>query len=141
MNNVDKHRSAHEAFNRRDWAALAQHFASDAQYTDHARGVVLKGPQDFVDYLRATWVAAFSDVAVTEVDYLDAGSHVVAHFTEIGMNDGEFGPMPRTGRRISVPTCEIIEFNEEGRIIRGSVYYDQVTILVQLGHMEVPPGN
>ena len=139
MSNVDKYRSAHQAFNRRDWTALIQNFAADANYADQARGITLKNPQELVDYLRANWVAAFSDAAITEVGYIDAGNHVIAQFTAAGTNDGAFGPMPRTGRWISTQFCEIMRFNAAGQIISGSLYYDLVTILVQLGHMEVPP--
>jgi hypothetical protein len=138
MSNLDKHRTMHEAFNRRDWTTVVQNFASDAEYTDQARGLVLKGPQDLVDYLKTNWVTAFSDAAVAEVGYIDAGDHVVAHFTGTGTNDGPFGPMPRTTRQIYIPFCEIMRFNTASQIVSGSLYYDQVTILVQLGHMEVP---
>jgi steroid delta-isomerase-like uncharacterized protein len=138
MSNIDKYRSAHQAFNRRDWTGLVQNFAADFEYTDQARGVTLKGPQEFVDYLRTNWVAAFSDAAITEVGYIEAAGHLVAHFTCAGTNDGAFGPMPRTGRRIAAPCCEIMRFNAAGKIVSGSLYYDQVTILVQLGHMEPP---
>jgi steroid delta-isomerase-like uncharacterized protein len=138
MSNIDKYRSAHQAFNRRDWTGLVQNFAADFEYTDQARGVTLKGPQEFVDYLRTNWVAAFSDTAITEVGYIEAAGHSVAHFTCAGTNDGAFGPMPRTGRRIAAPCCEVMRFNAAGKIVSGSLYYDQVTILVQLGHMEPP---
>ena len=141
MSNVDKYRSAHQAFNRRDWTALIQNLAADANYTDQARGVTLKDPQELVDYLRANWVAAFSDAAITEASYIDAGKQVIAQFTAAGTNDGAFGPMPRTGRRVSTQFCEIMRFNAAGQIISGSLYYDLVTILVQLGHMEVPPAT
>ncbi|MGH3973856.1 MAG: ester cyclase [Pseudonocardiaceae bacterium] len=141
MSNVDRFRSAHQAFNRRDWTAVVQNFAADTEYTDQARGVTLKGPQEFVDYLRATWVAAFSDAAVTQVSYLDAGSHVIAQYTATGTNDGAFGPMPRTGRRIFSSICEIMRFNAAGQATSGSRYYDQMSILVQLGHMEAPPST
>lgn len=141
MSNVDKYRSAHQAFNCRDWTALIQNFAADANYADQARGITLKNPQELVDYLRANWVAAFSDAAIIEVSYIDAGNHVIAQFTAAGTNDGAFGPMPRTGRRVSTQFCEIMRFNATGQIISGSLYYDLVTILVQLGHMEVPPAT
>lgn len=141
MSNVDKLRSAHQAFNRRDWTAVVQNFAADTEYSDQARGMTLKGPQQFADYLRATWVAPFSDAAVTEVSYLDAGNQVIARYTVTGTNDGAFGPMPRTGRRISIPFCEIMRFNAPGQAVSGDLYYDQVSILVQLGHMEIPPAT
>ena len=139
MSNVEKYRSAHQAFNRRDWTALIQNFAVDAVYIDQARGVTVKSSQELVDYLRTNWVTAFSDAEITQNGYLDAGNHVIAQFTAVGTNDGAFGPMPRTGRRVSAQFCEIMRFNAAGQITCGSLYYDLVTILVQLGHMEVPP--
>jgi hypothetical protein len=139
MSNINKHRAVHEAFNRRDWTAFTKNFASDIEYTDHTRRIIIKGPHELVDHLKTSWVAAFSDSAITEIDYIDAGRHVVAHFIGTGINDGAFGPMPRTIRRVFTPFCEIVQFNEAGQIISGSLYYDLVTILVQLGHMERPP--
>ncbi|MGH3874226.1 MAG: ester cyclase [Pseudonocardiaceae bacterium] len=139
MSYINRYKSAHQAFNHRDWTAAVQDFAPEAEYTDQARAVVLKGPQQLVDYLRANWVASFSDAAITQVDYIDAGDQVIAQFTGTGTNDGAFGPMPRTGRRISAQFCEVIRFNATGQIISGNLYYDLVTVLVQLGHMEVPP--
>ncbi len=141
MSNIEKYRSAHQAFNRRDWTALIQNFTADAEYSDQARGATLKSPQELVDYLRTNWVAAFSDAAIAETSYIDAGNHVIAQFTAAGTNDGAFGPMPRTGRRVSTQFCEIMRFNAAGQIISGCLYYDLVTILVQLGHMEVPPAT
>jgi hypothetical protein len=139
MSNVDKHRSMHEAFNRRDWTTFTEDFTSDTEYTDQPRGEVFKNPQELVDFLKTSWVTAFSDCMITEADYLDAGNDVVAHFTGIGVNDGAFGPMPRTTRQICAPFCEIVRFNDAGKIITISLYYDLMTILVQLGHMERPP--
>lgn len=139
MSNIDKHRRAHEAFNRRDWAGVVQDFAADAEYTDQARGVTLTGPQQFVDYLKDNWVAGFSDAEVTEASYIDAGNHVVGQFTGTGTNDGALGPMPATGRRMVTPFCEVMQFNASGQIISGRLYYDQAMILVQLGHMDTPP--
>ena len=31
--------------------------------------------------------------------------------------------------------CEITRFDEQGRIVGGEIYYDQLTMLTQLGHM------
>jgi hypothetical protein len=42
---------------------------------------------------------------------------------------------------IGAQFCEIIQFNAAGQIISGSIHYDLAIILVQLGHMEVPPAT
>jgi hypothetical protein len=32
--------------------------------------------------------------------------------------------------------CEIIRFDAEGRIVSGGIYYDQLSMLTQLGHAQ-----
>jgi hypothetical protein len=81
-------------------------------------------------------VGAFSDAAVTAADYIDGGHYVVGQFSGTGTNDGPLGPMPATGRRMTASFCEIMRYNASGQIVSGSLYYDQITILSQLGRME-----
>lgn len=38
-----------------------------------------------------------------------------------------------------MPICEIFTY-DAGKAVRGELYYDQVTLLVQLGHMPPPEG-
>ena len=45
--------------------------------------------------------------------------------------------MLATGRTMNQPFCEIMTYDSDGRIVRGELYDDQVSMLVQLGHM--PP--
>jgi hypothetical protein len=37
---------------------------------------------------------------------------------------------------MSLPFCEICHFDKEGRIVSGGCYYDQYTLLTQLGHLK-----
>ena len=53
-----------------------------------------------------------------------------------GVNDGAFGPHRETGREIDVHFCEFMRFDDNGQIVSGSVYYDQLTMMTQLGHLE-----
>ena len=82
------------------------------------------------------WVEAFSNAAVSDPSYVDAGDTVIAQFIARGVNDGAFGPLPKTGLEIDVPFCEIMRFDDNGQIVSGSIYYDQLTIMTQLGHIE-----
>ena len=41
-----------------------------------------------------------------------------------------------TGRTIRIPFCEIMTFNEEGQIVSGAAYYDQLSMMIQLGHAQ-----
>ena len=137
MGNVDRHRQAHQEFNSRNWDALAERFDDDVTYTDHGRDVTAKGRQEQVEWLKA-WPTMLSDAEVSEPTYYDAGDTSIAVFMGRGINDGPLGPFPASGNRISWPLCEILTWNEQGQVTRGELFYDQMTILSQLGHVTVP---
>ena len=137
MSNTDNHRAAHEAFTSQGAVAAGSSFADDATYFDAARGLHVKGKDEVVSFLTG-WKTAFSDAAVTEATYLDTGEWSIARFQARGTNDGPLGTLPATGRRIDMPFCELIHW-QNGKAVDGALYYDTGTMMVQLGHMEPPP--
>ena len=139
MSNADSHRRSVDLFNRRDWDAFGADLADDCEMVDQARSVTAKGREQWLEMERS-WVTGFSDAAITNARIVDAGATTVMLFTGTGTNDGPLGPLPATGRTGSIPFCEIREYDAAGRVTRGELYYDQVTMLVQLGHMPPPEG-
>lgn len=133
--NVETFTAAHRAFNRRDFDAILNLLTEDFTYRDHARDVTFTGHLGFREFIQG-WVTAFSNAEVTEPKYSDAGNTVIAEFVGRGTNDGPLGPLPRTGKQMNVPFCEIMTFNEKGQIVSGGAYYDQMSIMVQLGHAQ-----
>jgi hypothetical protein len=73
---------------------------------------------------------------VLKPEYIDAEDIVVARFIVEGTNDGPLGSLKPTGRKMSLPFCEICHFDQQGRPISGTCYYDQYTLLTQLGHIQ-----
>jgi steroid delta-isomerase-like uncharacterized protein len=134
---IDKHRAAHTAFNTRDMHEAVRNFRPDTQYTDHARGLTTKGPAEFIDWLQ-DWVNGFSDATVAEPRYIDGGDHSVAMFQGRGTNDGAMGSLPATGHRLDLAYCEVLNYDGSGRIASGEIFYDSMTMMVQLGHMNPP---
>ncbi len=139
MSNVDSHRRSADMFNSRDWDGFAADLAENCELVDHARNVTVKGREQFVEFEQA-WVAAFPDGRITGVRIIDAGSATVMLFTGTGRNDGPLGPLPATGLESSLPFCEVREYGKDGRTVRAEWYYDQLSLLVQLGHAR-PPGE
>lgn len=133
--NVETLRAAHESWNKRDFAGVVKNAAEDLVYTDNARAVTLNGRDKFREWTEE-WAEAFSDGLITNPEYIDAGDIVVARFTVVGTNDGPFGSMKPTGRKMSLPFCEICHFDKQGNPVLGDCYYDQYTLLSQLGHIE-----
>ena len=130
--NVETVRAAHESWNRRDFDAMMRDMADNVVYHDQARNLTLNGKQNFKQWAQE-WARAFSDAQITTERFIDAGDTVIAEMTVEGTNDGSFAGMPPTGRKMTLHYCEITHFNNTGRSISGSGYYDLYTILTQLG--------
>jgi predicted ester cyclase len=133
--NVDTLRVAHESWNKRDFTSVVSKAVNSLAYTDHGRNITLNTRDKFREWTEG-WAKAFSDGRITNPQYIDAGDIVVAQFTVEGINDGPLGSMQPTGRKMSLPFCEICHFDQQGRIISGGCYYDQYTLLTQLGHIQ-----
>jgi steroid delta-isomerase-like uncharacterized protein len=135
---VERHRAGHEAFNRRDFAAMTSHYADRIRWTDRARDLTFRNPAEFRDDFLAGWVQASSDIRIADAGYLDAGAASVATFTVTGTHDGPLGPFPATGRAFSLALCELWHFDRDGQVVGGDLYYDQVSLLMQLGLLPQP---
>jgi steroid delta-isomerase-like uncharacterized protein len=136
--NVEIFRAAHQAFNRRDFDAVVSQMTEDVSYHDRARDITFRGRAGFKEFMQG-WVTAFSSCEVSEPSYLDAGDTVIAEFTGRGVNDGPLGPLPATGKSVNFYLCEVCRFNDQGQIVSGGIYYDQLSILTQLGHAQAQP--
>jgi steroid delta-isomerase-like uncharacterized protein len=136
--NVETHRAGHQAFNRRDFVAMTRNYAEHITWTDHAQGRTFRTPRDFADNFLPAWITAASDIQIVEPSYLDAGQAVVCTFTVVGTHDGPFGPFQASGRQFTLPLCELWRFDSSGRVVGGDLYYDQVSLLSQLGVLSLP---
>jgi len=136
--NVETHCAGHTAFNQRDFEAMVSHYADAIRWTDRARGLTFTTPDEFKKVFLPGWVQASADIQVIDPVYIDAGQTVVCRFTVAGTHDGALGPFPATGKRFALPLCEMWHFDASGRVIGGDLYYDQVSLLVQLGLMPAP---
>jgi ketosteroid isomerase-like protein len=55
-------------------------------------------------------------------------------FAARGTHTGPLGPIPATGKSAEVVVCDIVEIRD-GKIYREREYYDQLTMMQQLGVM------
>jgi steroid delta-isomerase-like uncharacterized protein len=136
--NVEIYRAGHQAFNERDFEAMTKHYADRIVWTDHSQGRTFTTPLEFRGDFLAGWVEASSDIRITDPRYLDAGQTAVCTFIVVGTHDGALGPFPATGKAFSLPLCELWHFDADGRVVGGDLYYDQVSLLTQLGLMPLP---
>ena len=138
--NTETYRAGHEAFNQRNFAAMTKQYADSITWTDHAQGRTFGTPREFQDDFLAGWIVSSSDLKITGSRYIDAGQTVVCTFTVVGTHDGPLGLLPGTGKQFALPLCEMWHFEPSGRVVGGDLYYDQVSLLTQLGLMPQPSG-
>jgi steroid delta-isomerase-like uncharacterized protein len=138
MSNAQAALGVYEAWERRDFDALAELVAEDVAFQDHPSGRTLTGRREIVDWFKS-WATACSDSTASPA-VLDAGQDAVVQGVWAGTNDGPFGPFPASGRRVEVPFVNVMRVDEHGQVARGQVYYDQLGLLIQLGHAVPPAG-
>jgi predicted ester cyclase len=84
---------------------------------------------------------AFPDVRHEIGGHIDSGDTGVVEFRLVGTHKGPLataqGEVPPTGRPINVRMVRI-ERAESGKIVDGSLYFDQVELMTQLGLMPEP---
>lgn len=136
--NVENYRAGHEAFNQRDFEAMTKHYAESIAWTDHPQSRTFTTPRQFAEEFLAGWVQASRDIRIVGPRYLDAGETVVSTFTGVGTHDGPLGLLLATGKAFALPMCEMWHFDSGGRVVGGDLYYDQVSLLTQLGLMPQP---
>jgi len=133
--NVELLRAAHDSWNRRDFEGVIRNLAERATYTDHASGRTLKGKNEIRNWTES-WARALPDGKILNPVYIDAGDIVVTQFIGEGTNTGMFNGLPPSGRRVSFSFCEVWHFDRSGRMVSGEAYYDQYSLLTQMGHLK-----
>lgn len=139
MGHSDIHKVLHGMFNDRDFDAMDAHLDTTFAYADVPRGLTLHDAAEFKDWLRV-WTTAFSGARIDAAQYLGGSDFSVSLFRGTGRNDGPFGYLPPTNQAMDVPYCEVMRHGSDGKVLSCRIFYDQVTLLNQLGHI-TPPGD
>jgi predicted ester cyclase len=66
-------------------------------------------------------------------------SEIYMSWTITGSNTGVFGELPPTGKRIKISGITRMDFDDEGKIAVEQVYYNELSLMQQLGHTLSPP--
>ena len=136
-NNAATAQTMFDAWEKRDFDAFAEQLAGDVSFNDAPRGQVVTGQANVRDWY-ASWATAFPDAVAGATVVAESGDTVAIEGLFAGTNTGDFGPLSATGRSVSLPWANVLRFDSDGRIIAGSAYYDRLTLMIQLGHIDAP---
>ena len=133
-------RAFNEAYNNRDWDAAVALTAADVEFVNVATGETFRGPDGVRQFLDG-WANAFPDSRVETTAVIADDERAVIEFTGRGTQTGPLrgpaGEIPATGRSVEVPFIQVAEF-EGDKIVRGRLYFNSMTMLVQLGVVPAP---
>ena len=93
-----------------------------------------EGAKQFFAMIRT----AFPDLNMAIEDMVAEGDRVVVRVTMSGTHQGEFMGIPATGKRISVPTIDIMRFDGE-KVAEHWGVTDTMAMMQQLGAMPDQP--
>jgi steroid delta-isomerase-like uncharacterized protein len=91
------------------------------------------GVKQFFTMLRA----AYPDIRMTAEDLIAEGDKVVARISITGTHQGEFMGVPATGKQITVPAVDIVQFRD-GKATAHWGVTDGLTWMQQLGAIPEP---
>jgi uncharacterized protein (TIGR02246 family) len=137
MGHAETHRKLHELVAAKQFDRMREYLRDDFSYEDTSRNLTTKTFPEFTDWL-GEWFTAFSDARPEEGTYSEGPDFSVSVFHGRGTNDGPMGPFPATGRSMNLLFCEILHYDSDGRGISGEIFYDQLTLLTQLGLAQPP---
>lgn len=130
-NVVEHERTWVEGLNRGDVSAADGVFAADC--TVHITGVAqpIHGVAAWKEFV-AGLLTAFPDLHFTIEDQLTDGPRVAIRWRATGTHQGPLGPVPPTGRSVTVEGL-IIDHLEGGMVAERWEQWDQSVMLQQLG--------
>jgi C-1 hydroxylase len=123
------------AANRGDPEGVVVGVAEDVIWRDVALGMPLHGRDALREAARA-YMTAFPDLHIEETSSTLAGARLARELTITGTHLGDLLGIAPTGRWTENYAAVITTFDEDGMVIEGSVYWNVLTMLCQLGVAE-----
>ncbi|WP_339916693.1 ester cyclase [Yeosuana marina] len=121
-----------EFYNKKDASALSDILSDDFVKTVSDEKVAA-GSKGLVENMNPTFTA-FPDFKITILHkscFWDG--NVVLHWQLTGTNTGEFNGIAASGNKVKVTGMSHIGFNKQGKIAMEDVYYDNLSLMTQIG--------
>lgn len=129
---LERGEEAIAAWNRHDPDAALAHTAEDLIWRDVAFPMPLHG-RAAVRAAISGYLDAFPDLRVDVTSQTIEGTRAVREWTAEGMHRGALMGVEPTGRAIRVFGVSVVTFDDDGEIIEGTMYWNPLGMLHQLG--------
>jgi ketosteroid isomerase-like protein len=127
------------AWNAHDKVGWTRDVADDCEFA--TPGGIRGTGRELRDQLFSMWTQAFPNNVIKPSAIAEDGEYgileAVFHGTQTGTLDAPTGPIPATGKQVSIPFVTTSRI-KDGRYKSFHLYFDQVELMVQLGLMPAP---
>jgi steroid delta-isomerase-like uncharacterized protein len=122
-------------WNKRGLDRIPEFYASDfvADYLPYA---LREGHEGIRAMVEGAWTA-FPDYHEEVHELIAEGDRVVLHLTISGTQQGQWGPLPATGKRAQFDEIVILQIRD-GKVLRQRGIVDNLSALRQLGAVALP---
>ena len=90
-----------------------------------------------VRQMLTTMFMAFPDLHIKAEEIIASGNHLISRSILSGTHKGTFAGVAPTNKKVSWHSCNVVEV-KNGKAIRNRIYADNVSLLRQLGVLQVP---
>ena len=126
-----------KVWNEKDLDAIDTYFSENL--VRQVNGVKLASKRNELKANMQLYFTGFPDLKL-ELDHMIADNNeIYMSWTITGSNTGVFGELPPTGKRIKIRGITRMVFDDEGKIAVEQVYYNELSLMQQLGHTLSPP--
>jgi steroid delta-isomerase-like uncharacterized protein len=126
-----------EIWNARRLERIPDFYATDYVADYRPYGALREGHEGIRGMVERAW-EAFPDYHEELHELLAEGDRVVARFTISGTQNGPWGVLPPSGRRVEFDEIVILELRD-GKVARQRGIADNLAALRQLGILPTPP--
>ena len=121
-----------------DIPATLATFADEPEYDIVPLGGLRRGNEEVHEVL-ANLLGAFPDLGLHVVVLRHTADAVVIEGRMTGTHTGPYGPFPPRGHPLDLRAAILFHFDVDGADLRReTVYYDELTLLVQIGAVPSP---
>lgn len=124
-------------WNQKDLSNLEEFFADDC--TRRVNAVTYAYGTTELEANMRIYFNGFPDLSIMVEEIFESEDHICLNWTINGTNTGEFGELKATGKKIEIHGMSRLSFNEQGKIVYEDVYYNELSLMQQLGHTLNPP--
>lgn len=126
-----------KGWNEKDLSSIESYFSDS--FTRRVNSVNLASNKNELAANMQVYFTGFPDLKIKIDNMASEGDQVYISWTLIGTNTGIFGELQPTGKKIRIGGISRIDFNDDGKIIHEEVFYNELSLLQQMGHTLNPP--